>query len=223
MPVRVVGASCQLAASMLRILSVVCLTLLLFACNSEKQVYQAIESGSTVLAFGDSITYGTGANRGQGYPEKLAVALDWQVVNAGIPGEQAFEGRARITPSLAEHQPALVIIELGGNDFLRKRPAEKVKEDLRHIVNAVRQSGAVPVLVAVPRLSIARASMGILEDSPIYAELAEEEAVLLFADQLSAILSDRDLVADRIHPNATGYALMASELAAFMRTHGLAY
>jgi acyl-CoA thioesterase-1 len=65
--------------------------------------------------------------------------------------------------------------------------------------------------------------MGMLADSPIYAELAEEEAVLLFADGLSAILSDRDLVADRIHPNANGYARLAAELAAFMRAHGLAY
>lgn len=208
---------------MLQLLSTVVLALLLSGCGGDQPSYQALEPGATVLAFGDSITYGTGAARGQGYPENLAMALDWEVVNAGIPGEQASQGKQRITPALAEHQPALVIIELGGNDFLRKRPAAKVKEDLRHIVSEVRRSGAVPVLVAVPRLSLARATMGLLKDSPIYAELAEEEAVLLFADRLSAILSDQDLLADRIHPNSDGYARMASELAAFLRKHGLAY
>ncbi len=207
---------------MLKLFSSVCLALLLVGCSADKPAYQALEPGATVLAFGDSITYGTGAARGEGYPENLATALDWVVVNAGIPGEQASQGKQRIASALAEHQPELVIIELGGNDFLRKRPAGKVKEDLRHIISEVQRSGAVAVLVAVPRLSLARATMGLLKDSPIYAELAEEEAVLLFADRLSAILSDQDLVADRIHPNADGYARMASELAAFLRSHGLA-
>ena len=209
--------------SMLRLLSAVCLALLLSGCSSDEPVYQPLASGATVLAFGDSITFGTGAGRGPGYPDQQATALDWTVINAGIPGEQAAQGRQRISSSLAEPQPALVIIELGGNDFLRKRPAVIVKEDLRHIVSEVRRSGAVPILVGVPHLSLARATMGLLKDAPIYAELAEEEAVLLFADRLSAILSDRDLVADPIHPNAAGYARLAAELADFMRCHSLAW
>ena len=174
-----------------------------------------------MLAFGDSITYGTGANRGEDYPGRLAEITGWQVINAGVPGDTAEQARARIGPLLEEHQPKLVIIELGGNDFLWQRPPSRVKEYLREIVASAKAGSATTLLVAVPRVSISRAALGALKDSPIYAELAEEEAVLLFEDGLSGILSDEDLRADQIHPNGQGYARLASRLADFLAEQGL--
>ena len=122
---------------------------------------------------------------------------------------------------LSQHQPALVIVELGGNDFLRQRPTDQVKEDLRAVVRASTEADALPVLLAVPRLSLLRASTGTLADADIYRELAAEENVLLIEDVLSDVLSEDALRADPIHPNARGYERLAQTVARELRAAGL--
>lgn len=183
--------------------------------------YSPLEPGAVVLAFGDSVTYGTGARRGEDYPSRLADATGWTVINAGVPGDTAEQARGRIGPLLEEHAPSLVVVALGGNDFLRQRSPALVKEDLRAVVRAVQNAGAQPVLIAVPRLSLLRATVGSLADSPLYAELAEEEGVLLVEGVFSAVLSDEALRADPIHPNATGYENFAAGLYAALHEAGL--
>lgn len=194
---------------------------LLSGCADERH-HTPLEPGAVVLAFGDSVTYGTGAGRAEDYPSLLAQATGWRVINAGIPGDTAAQARERIEPLLAEHSPSLVIVALGGNDFLRQRSPLAVKEDLRAIVRDVRGAGAVPLLVAVPRLSLLRATVGALADSPVYAELAEEEGLLLVEGVFSAVLSDETLRADPIHPNAAGYRALAAGLYGALRDAGLA-
>ena len=75
----------------------------LAACG-EPQRFTALPSGTTVLAFGDSITYGIGAAAQSSYPAQLAAGTGWQVVNAGISGDTAREARTRLAPLLAQHQ-----------------------------------------------------------------------------------------------------------------------
>jgi acyl-CoA hydrolase len=122
---------------------------------------------------------------------------------------------------LDQYQPVAVLVELGGNDFLRQRSESAVKEDLRAILNSIRDYGALPILVAVPRFSMLRATVGALSDSTIYAELADEEGVPLISGALSAVLSDESLRADPIHPNAAGYARLADEMADSLTASGL--
>jgi acyl-CoA hydrolase len=155
------------------------------------------------------------------YPGRLAAATGWQIINAGVSGDTAREARKRLAPLLATHQPALVIVELGGNDFLRQTPPAKVREYLREIIREARSSGALVALVAVPRLSLLRASLSALSDSPIYAELADEEDVLLIPAVFSDILSDESLRADEIHPNARGYEQLAQGILATFMQAGL--
>jgi acyl-CoA hydrolase len=143
------------------------------------------------------------------------------VVNAGIPGDTARSAKSRIENLLQEIEPALVIVELGGNDFLRRYPDTEVKEDLRVILRAVKESGATAVLVGVPELSVFRAGVGSLSDSAIYAELAKEEKVLLVNGVFSSVLSDAALRADQIHPNAEGYRKLADGIAAALTGAGL--
>lgn len=181
----------------------------LVACKDAPK-YQPLAHGAVVLAFGDSVTYGTGAKHGEeDYPTRLAERSGWKVVNAGIPGDTARQAKSRIGNVLGEVNPALVIVELGGNDFLRRHAVTEVKEDLRTILRAVKEAGAMPVLVSVPELSVFRASVGNLADSAIYAELAKEEGVLLVENVFSGVLSDVSLRADQIHPNAQGYRVLA--------------
>ncbi|MBN8518480.1 MAG: arylesterase [Candidatus Accumulibacter sp.] len=194
--------------------------LLLVGCHDSARL-ALLPPGSQVLAFGDSITFGSGAAPGEDYPVQLAAISGWQVHNAGIPGDTADAAQARIHAALAQTRPALVIVEIGGNDFLRRRPEAAVKDDLRAIVRAIRQSGSQVVLVAVPRLSLLGAASGRLPDSAIYAELAKEERLPLVEGVLAAILSDPTLKADPIHPNAGGYHKLADGIAEQLRRSGL--
>ena len=180
----------------------------------------AIPAGQTVLAFGDSVTYGTGAARGEDWPSLLAQTTGWKVVNAGIPGDTAANGKGRIQALLDEHRPVLVVLEIGGNDFLRRVAATTVKEDIRQLIKTSLQSGAQVVLVAVPELSLMGLVAGKPSDSPIYAELADEENVSLVPEVFSDTLSRPEWCADRIHPNARGYQHMATGIHTRLQTLG---
>jgi len=192
----------------------------LAACGDSLR-FEPFPAGTVVLAFGDSVTYGTGAGRGEDYPSRLAELTGWQVRNAGVPGDTAQAATGRIADAIAETGAALVIIELGGNDFLRRRSAADVKEDLRTIIRRARDAGVLPVVVAVPQLSIFGAVTGRLTDSPIYAELSEEEQVLLIEDVFAEVLSDVSLRSDPIHPNAEGYRVLAAGIAEGLERAGL--
>ena len=196
------------------------LCLLLPGCE-EPPRYRPLLEGATVLAFGDSVTHGTGAKAGEDYPSQLAGFTGWHVINAGIPGDLARDAGARLPALLQEHSPALVIVELGGNDFLRKRPAAQVKSELNAMLDMVVAADAIPVLVAVPRLSLLRASTGTLKDAPLYAELAEERNIVLVEDVFADTLSDEALRSDPIHPNALGYRQLADSIATRLRSAGL--
>lgn len=204
---------------MIRLL--ILLSLLLSACGGGLD-HQPVAQGSTVLAFGDSITWGTGAGRGQDYPGQLAAATGWRVVNGGLPGDTAAAATGRIAQLLAEHDPALVIVELGGNDFLARRSPPQVKEDLRAIIHSIRRHGSQVVLVAVPAFSVFRATLGSLADAAIYSELGDEEGVLVIDGLLADILSADQLRADPIHPNAAGYRQLAAGIAEALADAGLA-
>jgi|AntAceMinimDraft_5_1070358.scaffolds.fasta_scaffold00454_2 acyl-CoA hydrolase len=201
-------------------ITVIVLLATLSACEQGPQL-DALAPGATVLAFGDSVTCGVGANRGEDFPTLLAAETGWNVINAGVSGDTASQGKHRIGGLLAQHQPQLVIVELGGNDFLRRRPAAMVKQDLRQIIDRSLASGATTVLISVPELSLLRSTMGALVDAPIYEELAEETGVVLVSDVFSEVLSDDDLKADEIHPNSRGYQVLTAGLVARLTAAGL--
>ena len=181
-----------------------------------------VPAGQTVLAFGDSVTHGTGAGPAEDWPTLLAAATGWQMVNAGVPGDTAQAAQARLPALLAQHRPALVIIEIGGNDFLRRRSVADVKADVRGLIQAAQASGAQVVLVAVPALSLMAAVAGRPSDAPLYAELAKEEAVALVPDVFSDVLGDAALRTDPVHPNAAGYREMAQGLHQRLKALGIA-
>lgn len=193
----------------------------LAACGKQQRL-TVIPPGSRVLAFGDSVTYGTGAGPGEDWPALLAQRTGWQIANAGIPGDTAEAAKTRLPAALGEHAPALVIIELGGNDFLRRRSDKAVKEDLRQMIEMVRRAGAQAVLVAVPEFSLLGVVARRPSDSPIYRELGKEEQVPVIEDVFSDILGRPELCADQIHPNAQGYQVMAASIHTALQKTGLA-
>lgn len=171
-----------------------------------------LPAGTSVLAFGNSLTYGTGALPQESYPSRLASRSRWHIHNAGIPGDTAQCARLRIGATLEESRPALALIEIGGNDFLLQRPEIAIKEDIRAMIRAVRQTSAVPILIAVPQFA-RYATSGQLQEAAMYAELAAEEDVGLATGLFHAILSDERLKTDLIHPNGAGYQKLAENMA----------
>lgn len=202
------------------VLGILVASVFLAACGKPAKL-ATIQSGKTVLAFGDSVTFGTGASAGEDWPTLLAKMTGWTIVNAGIPGDTAEAGKQRIEALLDENQPALVIIEIGGNDFLRRRSPKAVKDDIRHMIRVARQRGAQVVLVAVPELSLLGAVTRKPAEAPIYRELGEEEKVPVVSDVFADILGQPELRADQIHPNAKGYQQMASGLYSSLEKVGL--
>jgi acyl-CoA hydrolase len=197
-----------------------CLTLLAGACSrTPKQA--ALPPGSVVLALGDSVTYGTGAGKEEDYPARLAELTGWVVHNHGVPGDTSAGALERLGPALEEVKPALVIVEIGGNDFLRRQPEAAVKENVRRILQRVRQAGIPALLVATPRFSPIGAALGLLPDAALYEELAREEGVPLVPKVFAKVLDDPELKADPIHPNAAGYRKLAEGIAAGLRDAGL--
>ncbi|GAA5097833.1 GDSL-type esterase/lipase family protein [Wohlfahrtiimonas larvae] len=205
----------------MKYLWVLLLSFVVMACGDKPQKYDRLSSGATVLAFGDSVTFGYGVAPQDSYPTVLANLSRWNVINAGINGERADQAKLRIDNALAEHNPKLVIIELGGNDFLQRRNANAVKEDLRAIIQSVKAHGSIPVLVAVPSLSAMAALTGKPSDADLYKELAKEEKINLISNIFSDILGQENLKNDQIHPNQAGYKMLAEGIYQALNQMGL--
>jgi len=115
----------------------------LVSCSDNTQL-QALGADATILAFGDSLTYGTGTSRDKSYPAVLEKLINHKIINAGIPGETSEKGLARLPGLINKHHPQLIIICHGGNDILRKLDLNKTSSniqkmiDLAHINNSHR-------------------------------------------------------------------------------------
>ena len=188
--------------------------LLLTACSEAPPALQPLSGDAVILAFGDSLTYGTGVNKAQSYPARLQQLTGRRVINAGVPGEISAQGIQRLPKLLERHQPELVILIHGGNDFLRKLPAEQTRRHLQQMIKQIRQADSQVLLVAVPRPGL------LLADAPLYQRVAEQDKVPLLQDLLADILQNSSTKSDLIHPNAEGYALLAEGIHAFLQEAG---
>jgi len=161
----------------------------------------------TVLIFGDSLSAGYGIDVDQSWATLLQSRLEQQgyehrVVNASISGETTEGGAERIGPALANFEPALIILELGGNDGLRGFPPERMRGNLEEIITASKASGAAVVLLGIripsnygPRYTRAFEN--------VFRETAESLDVAWIEFFMEGIALNEDLMqADGIHPNA---------------------
>jgi acyl-CoA thioesterase I len=163
--------------------------------------------GTNVIAFGDSLTAGYGAGAGEDYPSNLAKLIGREVINAGVSGDTTDSALARVDADVLQRSPRIVIVGLGGNDFLRGASIASTEANLRTIVKQIQQSGAMVVLLGFNFPSLT-ASYG-----KMYQRVASDEKCLLIPDLLDGIIGNPSLKSDEIHPNARGYALMAERVA----------
>ena len=100
----------------------------LLSCEKGPQI-APLDKDAIILAFGDSLTYGTGAKPDQSYPAQLEGLIKRKIINAGVPGEISSKGLLRLPHLLESHQPDLVILCHGANDILRKMNLEITKSN----------------------------------------------------------------------------------------------
>ncbi|WP_417549444.1 GDSL-type esterase/lipase family protein [Methylophaga sp.] len=178
----------------------------LVGCGQPDVQLKPLKQDAVILAFGDSLTFGTGAQPGQSYPSVLAELTGREVINAGIPGELSSAGKTRLSQLLQETNPDLVILCHGGNDLLRKLSRQQLQANLQAMVDEITDSGAQVLLVAVPTFAIN------LAPAPLYLEVAQNNNIPIQPTILSELLIDNTLKADQVHPNALGYRQFAQSI-----------
>lgn len=185
----------------------------LAACKADPEPLRAVGEGEALLAFGDSLTHGTGG-LGTTYPDLLAELTGLRVVSSGIPGETSTAALARFPGALDRHRPALVILCIGGNDILRGVADERLEPNLTRMVEIAEERGIPVVLVGVPRFSLIR------RNHSAYASVAGEKRLWHEDEVLKRVLHDDRLKSDHVHPNAQGYREIALALADLLRESG---
>ncbi|MDF1588070.1 MAG: arylesterase [Gammaproteobacteria bacterium] len=180
---------------------------MLTACSDDVPQLLPLQQDDVILAFGDSLTFGTGSDSAtESYPAILQILSGKTVVNAGIPGEVSQAGLERLPHVLAQTSPKLVILCHGGNDLIRRLDIVQLERNLTQMIQTIQASGAQVVLVAVPKLSLT------LTVPELYARLAEEYNIPIEAEIIYDIEQQPGLKSDQIHPNAQGYRLIAENI-----------
>lgn len=162
---------------------------------------------TVVVAFGDSLTYGTGASQAQSYPAQLSKMVGVPVINLGIPGERSAEGLRRLPAILEKHKPHILLLCHGGNDILQKLDLDKTKDNLEQMIHLAQARGTTVVLIGVPTWSALYT-----RTAGFYDDLAQEAGVAYEDGILATIINDNTLKKDPVHPNSTGYRLMAEKV-----------
>lgn len=189
---------------------------LLTACGDTSQTsLPSLADDAVILAFGDSLTYGTGADHEtESYPAVLTELSGRTVINAGVPGEVSSEGLARIEELLRQHQPQLVLLCHGGNDLIRKLSEAELKQNLTRMIELIRANGAEVVMLSVPKPGL------FLKAAPLYQEVAQALQVPLENKIIPDIESDVSLKSDPIHPNKAGYYELGDGIFRFLQQQG---
>lgn len=193
-----------------------CLWLLIFltACGDPTPQLERLSDDAVILAFGDSLTYGTGANKEESYPSVLENTINRKVINAGVPGELSVQGLKRLPKFLEKYQPDLLILCHGGNDILQKHDLAKAESNIRQMIILAENKNIPVILLGVPEPGL------FLNDADLYNNIADNTRVTFIPNLIAKILSDASMKSDPVHPNNIGYSKMASALTSTLRENG---
>lgn len=182
------------------------LLLLIFVTGCTYHIKNLDSQGEVIVCFGDSITEGVGADEGKDYPSLLSSLLEKKVINAGVAGDTTATALERLQKDVLSKDPYLVIVELGGNDFLFQVPKEVTLKNLEEIILRIQRKGAMVVLVDVSCDIILK---GYRND---FKKLAKRTGSIFIPNILKEILNNPSLKSDWIHPNNEGYKIIAERV-----------
>lgn len=153
-------------------------------------------SGTHIIAFGDSLVEGVGSTQGGGFVKMLSDELQIPIINLGRRGDTTEDGLARVA-ELNRYKPKVVMLLLGGNDYLTGVPRETTFDNLGKLISEIHKRGSIVLLIG-------------LNDE--YKDLAREMGAALVPDILEGIYGTKKLMSDNLHPNDPGYELMAERI-----------
>jgi acyl-CoA thioesterase I len=193
----------------------VILVLVLSACKERVHQLPKLTGDAVILAFGDSLTRGSGASANHDYPSILAGLSQHEVINEGVPGEISADGLKRLPALLDEYQPAVLVLIHGGNDLLKNLPEADTTNNLKNMINEAQSRNVSVVILGVPK-----PGLFFMKSAEVYQKLAEDGKITSDLEILPEILGDKKLKSDLIHPNDEGYKLMAMKIFELLKDSG---
>jgi acyl-CoA thioesterase I len=190
---------------------------------SASPTFVAAQQPRTLLVLGDSISAAYGLAPGTGWVDLLAKRiaseqLNYRVVNASISGDTTAGGRSRLPALLAQHKPAVVIVELGGNDGLRGGDLKATRANLDAIVTTAQKVGA-KVLVAAMRMPPNYGPAYVREFDSVFTTVARERRVALVPFLFDGFGEKADMFqSDRIHPTIAAQPAILDNVWPHVRT-----
>lgn len=164
--------------------------------------------GTHIIALGDSLVVGVGAGKSEaGFVPVLARRLNIAIVNKGMNGNTTHDALLRLQKDVLDEKPDIVMILLGGNDFLKQVPAEETFANLRLIISQIQSQGAIVLLLGIRGGPIADH----YDDN--FTALAKETGSLYISNVLDGLIGNSAFMSDEIHPNDKGYEKIADRIA----------
>jgi len=161
--------------------------------------------GTNIIAFGDSLIAGVGSTEGSDFVSLLSRRLGQPIQNLGKSGDTTITALTRLNEVLA-NDPKIVLILLGGNDYLGKIDKTVTFQNLGMMIEAIQNDGAIVVVLGVRG--------GLLKDNyeSDYKELAQKYGAAYVSNVLANLIGRSDLMSDTIHPNDNGYKIIADKV-----------
>jgi acyl-CoA thioesterase-1 len=178
---------------------------LLVSC-AKRETKNINSPGKNIICFGDSITYGVGAQAKGSYPSVLARMMSAPVINAGVDGETTGEALQRLQADVLDRDPLLVILEFGGNDMLRVVDMQTSIRNMQEMVERIHAKGA---MVAIVDVSVGPMLEGYRD---AFRNIAQEKNAIFIPDIFSGIMLNAHLKSDLLHPNDIGYRIIAQRI-----------
>lgn len=163
-------------------------------------------SGTDIVAFGDSLIFGQGASSAdKNFVSLLSDRIGKRIVNLGVPGNTTQNALDRIN-ELERYNPKVVVILLGGNDYLQKVPIGKTFQNLGVIIQKIQSKGSVVLLLGVRG--------GILNDKfdTEFEKISSKYHTAYVSDVLSGLITNMQYMSDAVHPNDLGYQKIADRV-----------
>lgn len=186
--------------------AVMLLMLLYFVLGGDTTIKNYPSKGVDIVAFGDSLVQGVGAtSESTNFVSILSRKIGKPIINLGVSGNTTIDGLARIN-ELDRYNPKVVILLLGGNDYLKKVPINDTFSNLEKLIKNIQSRGAIVVLLGIRG--------GLISDKfdKKFEDLSEETQTAFVSNVLDGLLARDEYMSDAIHPNDTGYAKIATRV-----------
>ena len=189
------------------ILAIIC-SYFIFKPNNKVTNYPS--KGTDIVAFGDSLVQGVGATSGNDFVSNLSRRIGRPIVNLGVSGNTTRDGINRLY-ELDKYNPKVVILLLGGNDYLKKVPKEETFNNLQTIIDNIHKRGSVVLLLGVRG--------GLLVDNfkDDFKKISEKNYTAFVSNVLDNLIGNNELMSDAIHPNDRGYKIISDRVYAVLK------